>query len=51
MLLLDKVEATGDPKHILLLKDWAEIDYKKVRQRINNVIRNIESKSGSKNMG
>jgi hypothetical protein len=45
MLLLDKVEATGDPKYIPLLKDWSEIDYKKVKKRINSVIRNIENKN------
>jgi hypothetical protein len=39
LLLLDKVEATGDRKYIPLLEAWAEIDYKKVRQRIGQVIR------------
>ncbi|MCJ7622218.1 MAG: hypothetical protein MUO76_01850 [Anaerolineaceae bacterium] len=38
LLLLDKVEATGDRKYIPLLEAWAEIDYKKVRQRIGEVI-------------
>lgn len=39
--LLDKVEATGDPKYIPLLEAWAEVDYKKVRQRIRGVVRQI----------
>ena len=38
LLLLDKVEATGDKKYIPLLEAWAEIDYKKVRRRIGQVI-------------
>jgi hypothetical protein len=38
LLLLDKVEATGEKKYIPLLEAWAEIDYKKVRQRIGQVI-------------
>lgn len=38
LLLLDKVQATGDPKYIPLLRDWAEVDYKKVRQRIREII-------------
>ena len=38
LLLLDKVEATGDGKYIPLLEAWAEIDYKKVRRRIGQVI-------------
>jgi hypothetical protein len=47
LLLLDKVEATGDPGYFPLLKDWAEIDYKKVKKRINSVIRNIGGKTGN----
>jgi hypothetical protein len=42
LLLLDKVEASGDPKYIPLLKDWARIDYKKVRQQISQVIERLE---------
>lgn len=42
MLLLDKVEATGDPKYVPLLLAWAEIDYKKVQQRIGEVIAALE---------
>ena len=41
LLLLDKVEATGDRKYIPLLEDWAEIDYKKVRIRIGQVIHRL----------
>lgn len=37
-LLLDKVEATGDPKYVPLLEAWAEVDYKKVRKRIGRVL-------------
>lgn len=42
MQLLDKVQATGDPKYIPLLAAWAEVDYKKVRQRIGYVIRRLQ---------
>jgi len=41
MLLLDKVEATGDPKYIPLLEAWQQIDYKKVRQRIRQVVNHL----------
>ncbi|MBN2088612.1 RQC domain protein [candidate division KSB1 bacterium] len=43
LLLLDKVEETKDPRYIPLLKSWGKIDYKKVRQRINEVIAVIQS--------
>ncbi len=42
LLLLDKVEATGDKKHIPILEAWAEIDYKKVRKRIRQVVDNLD---------
>ncbi len=45
MLLLDKVEETGNKKYIPLLEAWAEIDYKKVRQRIGQVIRSLKAGS------
>ena len=38
LLLLDKVEATGDKKYIPILEAWAEIDYKKVKMRIGQVM-------------
>ncbi|MCG2770417.1 MAG: RQC domain protein [Anaerolineae bacterium] len=38
LLLLDKVEATRDKKYIPILEAWAEIDYKKVRKRIRQVV-------------
>ena len=37
MLVLDKVEASRDPKYLPLLEDWARIDYQKVQQRIRQV--------------
>ena len=45
LLLLDKVEATGDPRYVPLLLSWAAIDYKKVQQRIGDVIRCLEQGS------
>ena len=41
MLLLDKIQARGDIKYIPILEAWRKIDYKKVRVRINSVIRDI----------
>ena len=41
LLLLDKVEASGDKKYVPLLEAWAEIDYKKVKQRIKQVINHL----------
>lgn len=40
-LLLDKVEATGDPKYVPVLEAWAEVDYKKVRKRIGKVLESL----------
>jgi len=36
--LLDKIEASGDPRYIPALEAWELIDYKKVRARIRGVI-------------
>lgn len=44
LLLLDKIQATGDMKYIPLLKAWQENNYKKVRKRIAQVIFSIEKK-------
>lgn len=40
-LLLDKVEQTKDKKYIPILDAWEKIDYKKVKQKINQVINSI----------
>lgn len=42
-LLLDKIEATGEAKVIPALHAWKESDYKKVRLRINQIIRRLEA--------
>jgi len=42
LLLLRKVEATGDDKYIPLLEAWRKVAYKKVRNRIRQVISNLE---------
>ena len=34
-LLLEKVQLSKDKKYIPILEAWKEIDYKKVKQRIN----------------
>ena len=43
-LLLDKVEITKNKKYVPILESWKEIDYKKVTQKINNVIKSILQK-------
>lgn len=40
-LLLEKLQATGNPKFISLLEAWAKIEYKKVRLRIRQVINSL----------
>jgi hypothetical protein len=40
--LLDKIEASGNQKYLPLLEAWAQIDYKKVKQRIVKCMRKIE---------
>lgn len=40
-LLLDKIEATGDPLFLPALDAWQQIDYKKVCQRIREVIERL----------
>lgn len=42
MLLLDKVEASGDVRYIPLLEAWQKIDYKKIAQRIEQVVERLE---------
>lgn len=41
LLLLDKVEASGNKAYIPLLEAWTEVDYKKVRERIKEVIHHL----------
>jgi hypothetical protein len=40
--LLELAEASGDPRYVPLLREWAAFDYKKVRQRIAQVIRRLQ---------
>ncbi|MDP2366025.1 MAG: RQC-minor-1 family DNA-binding protein, partial [Ignavibacteria bacterium] len=40
-LLLEKVELTKNKKYVPILESWKEIDYKKVKQKINSVIKSI----------
>lgn len=40
--LLEKIEATGDPLFIPVLRAWGQVAYKKVRARINRVIAELE---------
>ena len=43
MMLLNKVEATNNPKYIPILKAWEKIDYKKVQKRIRSVVKHLEN--------
>ena len=40
--LLDKIEASENSKYLPLLEAWRQIDYKKVKQRIETVVRKIQ---------
>ena len=42
MLLLDKINDSGDSKYIPILNAWKKIDYRKVRNRIGSVIMSLE---------
>jgi hypothetical protein len=44
-LLLDKLEEIRDPKYLPVLKAWEQIDYKRVSQRIRQVISKIKAVS------
>jgi desulfoferrodoxin (superoxide reductase-like protein) len=41
LMLLDKVNDTNDPKFIPVLECWKQVDYKKVQQRIDEVIEHL----------
>jgi superfamily II DNA helicase RecQ len=42
LLLLDKIEYSKDPTYIHVLELWQQIEYKKLRQRIQQVIETME---------
>lgn len=48
-MLLDKVEATCDPKYIPILESWEKSDYKKVQKRIRSVIHKLEEYETKRN--
>lgn len=39
---LERVRSTGDPRYIPLLERWAEVDHKKVRALIKDVVRDLK---------
>jgi hypothetical protein len=41
--LLDKIEASGNPKYLPVLEAWAQIDHKKVKLRIEQVMHEIKT--------
>ena len=45
-LLLDKIAATGDAGLIPALEAWKKVDYKKVKQRIRQVIQRLAASNG-----
>ncbi len=42
-LLLDRIKETGNRNYIPYLKEWAKVDYKKVRAEIQSTIKVLES--------
>jgi superfamily II DNA helicase RecQ len=45
LLLLDKIAANGDARFISALEAWKKVDYKKVQQRLGQIIRQLEASS------
>jgi RQC domain len=43
--VLEKVEASGNLKYIPVLEDWQQVDYKKVKQRIKEVIQSLNDRA------
>ena len=43
LLLLDNIAATGDTRFIPALEAWKKVEYKKVQQRIRQVIKRLEA--------
>lgn len=43
--LLDTIREKGDKKYVPILEDWAKVDYKKVREKINYVISCLDKDS------
>jgi hypothetical protein len=41
-MLLDKIQATQDPKYIPILEAWAKIDYRKIQIRIRAIVNKLE---------
>lgn len=39
--VLEKIETSGDRKYLPVLEDWAEVDHKKVRQKICGVMHRL----------
>ena len=44
IMLLDKIEASNDPTYIAVLEQWRQIDYRKVRQKIEAVTQSLLSR-------
>lgn len=45
LMLLDEVESSGNQDYIPILEAWKEIDYKKVRKRIQQVITHLRQQA------
>lgn len=43
--VLDKIQASGERKYLPVLEDWEQVDYRKVRQRISEVIQDLASRA------
>jgi hypothetical protein len=47
LMLLDKIEASNNSMYIPVLEQWKQIEYKKVRQRIEEVTQSLLSRRGT----
>lgn len=46
LLLLEKIEQTGDSSFIPCLEEWQKVEYKKVRRAIHRVIQSLQKPKG-----
>lgn len=45
--VLEKIQESGDRKYVPLLEDWAQVDYKKVKDEIHKVIRILDDRNAA----
>lgn len=46
--LLELVEEAGDPKYVPLLQAWQKVDYRKVRERVGECLRRLQTSGATR---